>query len=305
MDFDRLKEFTVIAKCGSINSAAGELGVSCAVLSARLARFEKEMGISLFSRSRTGVSLTPAGQQLLPNALDILASCRHITHEVQVVQAHAYHRLRIAISGSNLPLYLGPFLDRLILAHPNMQLEILDDSTFGIENGIRSGEVDLYFAPVMDNFCPTGLVRTPISSPSQYIILPRSHRFADRNMLSLRELDGEQFLLYPKTAESAIRDYQIRNLQAAGIRYTLYDSGTATLFYKLLVPIGKGLLLHPTPMMDLPPNTVCLPVTDFSHPAVSCFFYSKTNQNPDVLAFAKDFPAFAKELISHEHHQPA
>ena len=305
MDFDRLKEFTVIAKCGSINSAARELGVSCAVLSARLARFEKEMGRALFSRSRAGVAMTPAGQQLLPYALDILASFRHITHEVQVVQAHTYHGLRIAVSGPNLPLYLGPFLDRLIQAHPNMQLEILDDSTFGIEDGIRSGEVDLYFAPVMEHFRPAGLVRTTISSPGQYIILPRSHRFADRNMLSIRELDGEQFLLYPKTAEPAIRDYQIRNLEDSGIGYTLCDTGTAPLFYKLLVPIGKGLLLHPTPMMDLPPNTVCLPITDFSHPAISCFFYSKTNQNPDVLAFAKDFPAFAKELISHEHHQSA
>lgn len=305
MDFDRLKEFTVIAKCGSINSAAGELGVSCASLSARLARFEKEMGAPLFSRSRAGVSLTPAGQQLLPNALDILASCRHIAHELQVVHAHAYHRLRIAITGSNLPLYLGPFLDKLIQAHPNMQLEILDDSAFGIETGIRSGEVDLYFAPVMDHFRPAGLVRAPITSPSQYILLPRSHRLADRNMLSIRELDAEQFLLYPKTAEPAIRDYQIRNLQEAGIRYTLCDSGTAALFYKLLVPIGKGLLLHPTPMMDLPPNTVCLPITDLPHPVVSCFFYSKANQNPDVQAFAKDFPAFTKELISHEHHQPA
>lgn len=303
MDFERLEEFSVIAKCGSISKAAEELHLSCATLSARLQRFEAHLGTALFSRSRTGLELTPAGQQLLPSALDILASYRQITRELRFIQEHAYHRLRIAISGSNLPLYLGPFLDQLNLTYPDIELEILDDSEYGILDGIQSGEIDIYFAPVMDSFCPSGLIKKTVAAPNQYVILPRNHRLAGRTMLSIRELDGEQFLLYPKTAESSIRDFQIQNLQDAGIRYTLYDSNTAALFYKLLIPVGKGLLLRPTPMMDLPPNTVCLPVTGLPHPATTCFFYSKSNQDPDVLAFAKDFPAFAKEVVSHEHHE--
>lgn len=302
MDFDRLEEFAVIAKCGSISKAAQELMLSCATLSARLLRFEANLGTPLFSRSSSGLELTPAGQKLLPSALDILAFYRQITRELQAVREHAYHRLRIAISGSNLPLYLGPFLDQLNLTYPDIRLDILDDSEYSILDGIQSGAVDIYFAPVTDSFCPAGLVKKSVAASSPYVILPRTHPLADRTMISIRALDGEQFLLYPKTAEPAIRNFQLRNLQDAGIRYTLYDSNTAALFYKLLVPVGKGLLLHPSHMMDLPPNTVCLPVTDLPHPATTCFFYDKSNQNPDVLAFAKDFPAFAKEVVSHEYH---
>lgn len=303
MDFDRLEEFAAIAKCGSISKAAQELNLSCATLSARLLRFETHLDTALFSRTASGLALTPAGQQLLPTALDILSSYRQIKRGLQAVHEHAYHRLRIAISGPNLPLYLGPFLDQLNLTYPDIQLDILDDSEYGILDGIQSGEVDIYFAPVMGNFCPSGLVKRAITTSSQYVMLPRSHRLADRTMISIRELDGEQFLLYPKTAEPAIRDFQLRNLQDAGIQYTLYDSNTAALFYKLLVPVGKGLLLQPTPMMDLPPNTVYLPVTDLPYPATTCFFYDKADQNPDVLAFAKDFPAFTKEVVTHEHHE--
>lgn len=301
MDFDRLAEFAAIAKLGSLKKAALELGISSATLSARMIRFEEHLGTPLFIRGRDTLTLTSAGRQLLPSALEILSSYSRISREMQSAQEHSYHQLRIAITGTNLPLYLGPFLDQLNLSNPGIQLEIFDDRQYGIAEGLQSGAVDIYFAPAMADYAPRGLSKNPVSTSTQFVILPRNHRLAERTMVSIRELDGEQFLLYPQTAEPAIRDFQLRNLQDAGIRYTIYDTGTASLFYKLLVPVGKGLLLRPTPMMDLPPNTVGIPVTDLKHPATNCFFYDKSNMKEDVLAFARDFPRFAKEVSKHEH----
>lgn len=303
MDFERLAEFAAVAKHSSIKKAALELGISSATLSARLIGFEEYLGTPLFSRTGGAMVLTSAGQQLLPSALEILGSFQKLRREVHAAQEHSYHHLRIAITGSNLPLYPGPFLDRLNLKNPGIRIELLDDSRYGIVDGLQSGAVDLYFAPVMADFAPKGLSRNVVSSSAQFIVMPRGHRLADRTMVSIRELDREQFLLYPSTAESAIRDFQLRNLQDSGIHYTLYDGDTATLFYKLLVPVGKGLLLRPTPMMDLPPNAVCLPVTDLPHPTTMCFFYDKANLKADVQAFARDFPNFAKEVAKHEHRQ--
>ena len=93
----------------------------------------------------------------------------------------------------------------------------------------------------------------------------------------------------------------MKNLQASGIRYTLYESGTAPLFHKLLVPIGKGIRLQPYSMMDIPPNAVCIPLSPLPHPATSCFFYDERNLPDNVRAFVADFPVFAKEALSNEH----
>lgn len=303
MDFDRLAEFAAVAKYGGIKKAALELGVSSATLSARLIRFEEYLGVSLFDRTGGAMVLTAAGRQLLPSALEILTSYQKLCREVCAAQAHSYHQLRIAVTGSNLPLNLGPFLDQLNLSNPGIRIELLDDSRFGIVDGLQSGEVDIYFAPVMENYAPKHLAKNTVSASTQFVILPRSHRLADRTMVSIRELDREQFILYPRTAEPAIREFQLQNLQDSGIRHTLYDGDTATLFYKLLVPVGKGLLLLPTPMMDIPPNAVCLPVTDLPHPATMCFFYDRANQKADVQAFARDFPDFAKEVGKRERRQ--
>lgn len=301
MDFDRLAEFVTIMKLGGIKKVALELDLSSATLSARMIRFEEYLGTTLFHRGSDTISLTQAGQQLLPSALEILASYQKMHDEMCSVQEHSYHQLRIAINGTNLPLYLGPFLDQLNAANPDIHLEIYDDSRYSIIEGLQSGAIDVYFAPVMENFAPKGLSKNPISTSSQFVIMPRTHRLADRTMISIRELDGEQFLLYPKTAETSIRDFQIQNLLDSGIRFTTYDTDTSSLFYKLLVPVGKGLMLRPTPMMDVPPNAVAIPVSDLKHPATSCFFYDKANTKADVLAFVKDFPKFVKEASKHEH----
>ena len=303
MDFDRLAEFAAVARLGSIKKTAQELDISCATLSARLIRFEKHLGEPLFERTGSVLALTPAGQQLLPSAAEIIARYRKMHRELCAAQEHSYHQLRIAVSGSNLPLYLGPFLDRLNLNNPNIRIELLDDSRYGIVDGLQSGAVDIYFAPVMEDFNPKGLSKNKVSTSTQFLVLPRSHRLADRTMVSIRDLDREQFILYPATAEPAIREFQLRNLRDAGIQYTLYDGETSTLFYKLLVPVGKGLLLRPTPMIDIPPNAVCLPVLHLPHPATMCFFYDKTNPRADVQAFVRDFPEFAKEAGRHEHGQ--
>lgn len=297
---ERLAEFILIAQHGSLKKAAYALGVSVATLSARLIRFEEHLGTPLFIRTGTAMALTDAGRQLLPNASEILSQYRQLKHDMHRAQEHSYHKLRIAITGSSLPLHLGPFLDQLILKHPKMQLELLDDSRWGIAEGLTSGEVDLYFTPATIDPVPKSLTRHILGSPGEYILLPRSHPLADRSMISIRELDGECFILYPKTKERAIRDFQLNNLRDSGIRYSLYESDTSVLFSKLLVPIGKGLLLY-THMMDLPPNTVCIPVTDLPHHTSICFYYHKFNSNPDVLAFVQDYLAYAKEVTRYEH----
>ena len=303
MDFNRLAEFAAVARWGNMRQAAEELGISAATLSARLRGFERQIGAKLFEKCGNGVMLTTAGELLLPDAAELINDYRQLRREINAAKTHYYHSLRIAITGSNLPLHLGPFMDRLNKNYPNIRIELMDDSKYGIVDGLRSGEVDIYFAPVMDDFDAQGLAMVKVSASIQFVAMPRSHRLADRAMVSMRELDREQFILYPKTAESAIRDFQLRNLKDVGIHYSLYDSASSVTFYKLLIPVGKGLLLRPTSMIDLPPGSVCIPVTDLPHPAATAFFYDKSTQNPEVLAFVSDFPAFVKEAAN--EHKPA
>lgn len=296
-----MREFETVARLGSMKKAAEELGCSSATLSARIQSFENSVNASLFSRESRRIRLSEAGQRLYPNAVDLLESMAVLKNKLQLAQEHSYRQLRLAVTGSSLPLFLGPFLDQLNISYPDMKLEILDDMNWSAEEGLRSGAVDLYFAPVMADYQIPGMTKEVITLSNQYVLLPRNHPLAARNSISLRDLDGECFIPYPETMETCIRDFTLRNLRESGIRYTLFNDPVSPHFYKLLVPIGKGLILLPMSLMESIPNTVMLTVSDMKYPATPCFFYNKNSTNPEVHAFVRDFKQFIKEVRQHEH----
>jgi DNA-binding transcriptional LysR family regulator len=68
MDTGDLKVFEAVARLGGMNRAAAELNTVQSNVTARIKALEADIGCPLFARHSRGVSLTPAGQRLLPYA---------------------------------------------------------------------------------------------------------------------------------------------------------------------------------------------------------------------------------------------
>lgn len=317
MELERLHEFVKIADRGSLNEAAEELRLPPATLRSRLHVLENTLGVSLFQKANGALALTGEGKRLYADATEIVAEYAELRQSLRQPDAQTFQSLKIAVSGVALPLFLGPFLDLLNEKYPHIRLELFDDTRFSIAEGLGSGEVDVYFAPAM-NRSPRqeeiagrivspprqeGIVRRIISPPRHCVLLPERHPLASRPTVSMRDLDGECFILYPQTKETGIRDFQLANLQASGIRRSVYDSGTSPVFFTLLVPVGKGIVLLPTPIFNLPPRTVCLPLTDAPCAAFSALFYSQETVRPEVRKFVDLFFQFTKETALYEHRQ--
>jgi DNA-binding transcriptional LysR family regulator len=71
MDVADLKVFEAVARNGSMNKAASELHTVQSNVTARIRSLELEIGVALFQRHVRGVSMTPAGQRMLPFAARI------------------------------------------------------------------------------------------------------------------------------------------------------------------------------------------------------------------------------------------
>ena len=79
MDAADLKVFEAVARLGGIGRAALELNTVQSNVTARVRSLEQELGTKLFERHARGVTLTAAGQRLLPYAAevkDLLARAR-------------------------------------------------------------------------------------------------------------------------------------------------------------------------------------------------------------------------------------
>lgn len=292
MDLDRLHEFERIASCGSVSAAAHELGLSVATLSARLQSFEKSLGIPLFDRAGRAVVLTDAGRCLLGNAEDILSRYHAIARDLRAMNDHRYTRLVIAID-SPFPTHLGPLLDQLNMANPDLDLHLIGTENLDIRASLLEGTVDLCFVSRVERTVPGDLSYVPISGPSQNVILPAEHPLVSRPGIQLADLEGESFILYPDGPNTFAREFQLKNLEASGIRHTRYDRPVSAPYIQFLVPVGKGVLITPYHLVDLP-NAVEIPLTDVPCPAYPYLISAEHPYNPDVPHFIRDFFAFIR-----------
>jgi len=132
---------------GSLTAAAGDLGLSLAVVSKRLASFEQRMGVRLINRSTRRLAVTDAGKLLyayavrviteLAQARDALArQRREISGLLRITAPHSFGRRRLV-----------PLLAEFAGLHPQLriQLHLSDDVQDLIAGGydiaIRYGEL--------------------------------------------------------------------------------------------------------------------------------------------------------------------
>lgn len=64
MDWDDIRYFTVLARSGSLSSAARKLGVTHVTVARRIDRLETRRKVKLFDRRQSGYRLTIAGERL-------------------------------------------------------------------------------------------------------------------------------------------------------------------------------------------------------------------------------------------------
>lgn len=64
MNWDDLRIFLAVARCGSVSGAGQQLGVQHSTVSRRLRAMEARLGVRLVERTRSGYGLTSAGEDL-------------------------------------------------------------------------------------------------------------------------------------------------------------------------------------------------------------------------------------------------
>lgn len=291
MDPRWLEAFIALAETHSIRTAAARLGVSPATLSDRISALEEYLGVTLLDRDAAGSTLSDRGQIYLPEAVRLLKTWNRISTQTRMLNEASMSRLRMVVQGHLLPPPpLDGFLKRFLLQHYNVIPEMYDDREIGIEEGLHSGKLDLYFA-----FCPSTLKFSGISHQTVYTtrlcaLVPVSHRLAKKEAISLSDLDGETLLLSPETKVPYLRTREIDALQAAGIRYYTLDGHFTPRLQDLLVSVERGVAILPhSQCFPVPGVTAVLPLTDSICQCSMEMLYSSDNTNPILWQFLDEF----------------
>ena len=142
-----LRSFVTAVRAGSISRAATALGHTQPALSQQLRKLERAVGRPLLHRSPSGVSLTRAGEELLPYAERILSlSAQALAETGHALTGHCGVGLHEDLAASQLPQALAD-LARL---HPGATLEVLNLSNAAMREAYDAGRVQVVLDEVRD-----------------------------------------------------------------------------------------------------------------------------------------------------------
>ncbi len=124
VSWDHYRTFLVVAETGSLSAAARQLGQTQPTVGRQIDALEIRLGISLFVRSPAGLSLTEAGQDLLPDARAMAAAAAALARSASAGRDETRGVVRITASEIIGGAVLPPMLTRLREQHPGLTVEL-------------------------------------------------------------------------------------------------------------------------------------------------------------------------------------
>ena len=126
MDLKLLQYAVILAKHRHFGRAAATLRISQPTLSRNIAALEKQLGIRIFERSHRDVVATPAGDDVLKMADELIVRADAISNRLQLVRDGRGGRLRVAAGAYAHDVAVHQASINLINAHPSIRLELLE-----------------------------------------------------------------------------------------------------------------------------------------------------------------------------------
>jgi DNA-binding transcriptional LysR family regulator len=143
---DDLLALFAVARERSFTRAAAQLGVSQSALSHTVSGLEARLGLRLLNRTTRSVSTTEAGERLLRNVGPRLDEIDHELKALTELRDKPAGTIRITAGEHAAHAVLWPRLEPLLMANPDIKLEIVTDNNFtdivaeGFDAGVRDGE---------------------------------------------------------------------------------------------------------------------------------------------------------------------
>ncbi|MDA2893218.1 LysR substrate-binding domain-containing protein [Mycolicibacterium sp. BiH015] len=256
MELRHLRYFRAVAEELHFGRAAERLHMAQPPLSQQIRALERELGVTLLTRSTRTVGLTDAGRAYLGRAIDILDAVDAAAEQARRIERGTEGRLAIGCVGSATYSLLPSFVRALRRTLPDVDVNVHGEMLAPAQiDALRSGAIDigLLRPPVLD---PDIVVETLRRDPL-LVALPSDHPLRDREVLDIVDLRAEDFISHAGGGRSRMGEVLAALCAEAGFVPTIRHETEETSTLVTLVAAGLGVALVPEPTSGLDVPGIC------------------------------------------------
>lgn len=272
------KVFLTVVESGSFTKAGEKLGLSQSGVSHNISTLETELGIVLLRRNRNGISLTDAGERVIPHIRQIIHHAKLLEQEAALIQGIEVGTIKIGTFPSFSSKFLPGLIHIFIKRFPGIQVELYEGGYAEIEEWIASGTVDIGFLMHPS----TEFESIQLLKDELLVLIPENHRFNTLKFVQAESLHNESFIM-PKAGCDVLINRLFREKSVLpNVIFEIEDNNT------IISMVQEGLGITIIPKMVLPhniPNTKLIPLDTNLYREIGIAIKSIKQSAPSIKKF--------------------
>lgn len=194
MRIEQLEYLAAVTRYGSLRRASERLHISQPAISEAIRKLERELGVTLLDRHRSGARISLAGRELLQPIVDVLESVERLKAAAGD-QLAARRLLRIGTVNAGTAGLVLPAIRAYQATHRSAAVEIRNLQQDEIHVALAEGTLDLGLVNLLDgDDIPPDLEVTPLLSGRPAAVLPAGHPLAAKAVVTADDLRAERFV---------------------------------------------------------------------------------------------------------------
>ena len=275
MELRQLEYFVAVAEEANFTRAAERVHISQSGVSAQIQQLERDLGATLIDRSGRTATLTTAGAAALEHARAALASADAVRQAVDDVSGLIRGRLVVGMVTACTITGLFDALAAFRLAHPGIEITLIEDNSAKLIESVRTGAADLALIGTAGT-APDGLEALPIISERLVAAVPTGHPLAKRRRVTLADISAYPIVSMPPG--TGIRTVFDQACAAKGLQPDIALQASAAAAIADLAIRGLGIaILSESMVANHDERLKALALDDIKTPALLALIWRTTN----------------------------
>jgi DNA-binding transcriptional LysR family regulator len=244
MELRQIRSFLSVAETLHFGRTSQLIHLSQPALSLQIRALEEEVGVKLLERDRRKTTLTAAGMAFRDDAAAAVLRIEQAVHRARMAANGRLGLLRIGFI-STAGNEIVPGIVRRF-RESNAQVE------FSLRNILTIDQIQMLDMGLLD----IGFLRLPIGEHPELeiiaihrepfvVVVPRSHKLAKSRKVRLRELSGQDFVMYERSYAPGFHDLLFGMLRDAGVVPSVSQTAGQMPTLISLVDAGMGISILP------------------------------------------------------------
>jgi len=212
----------------SLHKASSAMAMTQSAASKALAELESMLEAPLFERAKSGLIPNPFGRCVVRYARVLAADLNALCQEVAQIRAGTGGRLTVGTIMGAVPGVVAPIVNEMHARHPDLAIEIVEDTSARMLPMLDDGRVDLVIGRSSVSDQPSKYHYQPLGDEPLSVVVGYGHPPFASGDLSFADLAGHRWVTYPSSMP--MQAMLAREMDLAGAQVPMSAISTASTF---------------------------------------------------------------------------